>query len=76
VRLTVWNILYIGAVLCALLAGATIYQITVTRDVSEEWKIWIYVILGFSLFGLGFLLEGRYKRDHPDEAGFRSPLQP
>jgi len=73
VRLTVWNLLYIGAVLCALIAGVTVYQITVTRDVSDEWIIWICVILGFSLFGLGFLYEGRYKKDHPEEVELRPP---
>ncbi len=65
--MTPWNLLYIGAVLCAFIAGVTVYQITVTRDVSDEWIIWICVILGFSLFGFGFLYEGRYKRAHPEE---------
>ncbi len=71
-RLTVWNLLYVGAVLCALIAGVTVYQITVTRDVSDEWIIWICVFLGFGLFGLGFLYEQRYRREHP-ETGLRLP---
>ncbi len=69
-RLTVYNLLYIGAVLCALVSAVTVYQITVTRDLSNEWIIWICVILGFSLFGLGYLYESRYRKDHLEEAPY------
>jgi len=64
--------MYIGAVLCALVSAVTVYQITVTNDLSDEWIIWVCVILGFCLFGLGFLYESRYKKDHPDELTPRS----
>jgi len=59
--------MYIGAVLCALISAATIYQITVTQDTSNEWIIWICVILGFGLFGFGYLYESRHKKDHPND---------
>jgi len=68
-RLTVtyWNLMYVAAVLCALISIATVYQITVSNDTSNEWIIWICVMLGFSLFGFGFVYEGRYKKEHPEE---------
>ncbi len=56
--------MYIGAVFCVLISVATIYQITVTQDPSDEWIIWICVILGFGLFGFGFLIESRQKKDY------------
>jgi hypothetical protein len=59
--------MYIGAVLCALISVATIYQITVAQDTSDEWIIWICVLLGFGLVGFGYLYESRYKKDHSDD---------
>ncbi len=64
---TLWNFLYFGAVLCVLISVVTIYQITVSGDVSNEWIIWLSVIVGFSLFGGGYLYELRYKQTHPEE---------
>jgi hypothetical protein len=59
--------MYIGAVLCALISVATIYQITVTQDTSDEWIIWTCVLLGFSLVGFGYLYESRHKKDHSED---------
>ncbi len=64
---TPWNLMYLAAIMCALISAATVYQITVSGDTSSEWIIWICVILGFSLFGLGFVYENRYKKEHPEE---------
>ena len=66
-KLTTWNFLYLGAVLCGLISVATVYQITITRNTSNEWIVWICVVLGFTLFGLGYVYESRYKREHPEE---------
>jgi hypothetical protein len=62
-KLTSWNLMYVAAVISALICVATVYQITVTGDTSNEWIIWIFVILGFSLFGFGFLTENRRNKD-------------
>jgi FtsH-binding integral membrane protein len=62
-KLTTWNLMYVAAVISALICVATVYQITVTGDTSNEWIIWIFVILGFCLFGFGFLTEGRHNKD-------------
>lgn len=59
--------MYLGAVLCLLISVATVYQVTVTGDTSDEWIAWTCVIVGFSLFGLGFVYEDKYKKDHPEE---------
>jgi hypothetical protein len=56
-----WNLMYIGAVLCALICVVMVYKITTTGDSSDEWIIWACVIVGFCLFGFGFLYEGRNK---------------
>lgn len=56
--------MYIGAILCALISVAIIYQITVTQDTSDEWIIWISVIFGFVLLVFGYLYESRHKKDH------------
>ena len=77
IKLTSWNLMYVGAVIAALICVATVYQITVTGDTSDEWIIWICVILGFSLFGFGFLTEGRHNKDQasqplPGEIGTKS----
>jgi MFS-type transporter involved in bile tolerance (Atg22 family) len=58
--------MYIGAVLCALISVATIYQITVTQNTSDEWIIWICVLLGFGLAGFGYLYESKHKKDRSE----------
>ncbi|OGD57423.1 hypothetical protein A3K78_01825 [Candidatus Bathyarchaeota archaeon RBG_13_52_12] len=58
--------MYIGAVLCALISVATIYQITVTQNTSDEWIIWICVLLGFGLVGFGYFYESRHKKDQSE----------
>jgi len=55
--------MYLGAVLCALICVAMVYEITVTKDTSNEWIIFITVIMGFCLFGFGFLYESRNRVD-------------
>jgi len=56
-----------GAVLCAAASVFLAWQITATGDVSNEWMIWVFVLLGFGLFAVGYLSESKYKREHPDE---------
>ena len=62
-----WNLMYLGAALCTIISLATIYQVTVTKDTSSEWIAWSCVIIGFSLFGLGFVYEEKYRKDHSEE---------
>ena len=59
---TTLNFLYLGAVLCGLIAIATIYQITLTRNTSIEYIVWIYVVLGFVMLGLGYVYESKNKK--------------
>jgi len=59
--------MYAGAVLCLVICIIIMYQITITRDTTLEWAIWIFVIAGFFLLGFGYVYEGRYKAEHPDE---------
>jgi fatty acid desaturase len=66
-KLTSWNLMYLAAVISALICVATVYQITVTGDTSNEWIIWICVILGFCLFGFGFLTESRHNKDQREQ---------
>ncbi len=66
--------MYLGAILCALICVAIVYKITTTGDTSDEWIIWVCVVVGFSLFGFGFVYEGRSKeqaeeQDTPTGAG-------
>ena len=65
-----WNLMYVGAMLCALICVAMVYKITVTQDASDEWIIWTCVIIGFCLFGFGFLYEGKYKDSKPKTESF------
>jgi hypothetical protein len=58
--------MYIGAVLCAMISVYTIYQITVTKNTSDEWIIWMCILLGFGLVGFGHLYESRHKKDQPE----------
>jgi hypothetical protein len=67
-RVNTWNLMYVGAILCALIAVATVYQVTISNDTTMEWIIWLCVIVGFTLFGLGYVYEYRYKKDHPEES--------
>jgi hypothetical protein len=67
VKLTSWNLMYVGAVIAALICVANVYQITMTGDTSNEWIIWICVILGFCLFGFGFLTENRHSKDQASQ---------
>ncbi len=74
IKLTSWNLMYVGAVIAALICVVTVYQITMTGNTSNEWIIWIFVILGFCLFGFGFLTESRHNKEQvsqplPGEVG-------
>lgn len=62
-----WNLMYLGAILCALICVIMVYKITTTQDTSDEWIIWTCVILGFSLFGFGFVYEGKNKEINPEQ---------
>lgn len=56
-----WRFMYVGAIICAVICVAIVYKITVTQDTSDEWIIWTCVIIGFCLFGFGFVYEGKNK---------------
>ena len=62
----VWNLMYIGAVLCALICLTMIYEITTTQDTSNEWIIWTGVIIGLLLLATGFLYESKYKEEQQE----------
>ena len=36
-------------------------------DTSDEWIIWISVILGFGLLGFDYLYESRHKKDNSED---------
>jgi len=59
----VWNLMYVGAVICALICVTVIYEITTTQNTAKEWIVWTCVIVGFTLFALGFLYESRNRED-------------
>jgi NADH:ubiquinone oxidoreductase subunit 6 (subunit J) len=61
----VWNLMYVGAVICALICVTMIYEITTTQNTSNEWIIWTCVIVGFLLFATGFLYESKNRQDAP-----------
>jgi hypothetical protein len=60
--------MYLGTLLCALICIIVVFQVAVTHNTSLEWVIWIFVILGFFLLGFGYIYEGRYKKEHPQES--------
>jgi NADH:ubiquinone oxidoreductase subunit 6 (subunit J) len=57
-----WKLMYVGAILCALICVAMVYKIATTGDTSDEWVVWVTVVVGFCLFGFGFVYEGRSKQ--------------
>ncbi len=59
--------MYLGAIICALICVVMVYKITTTGDTSDEWIIWAGVIVGFSLFGFGFVYEGRNKESKTEQ---------
>jgi hypothetical protein len=44
-----------------------VYYISVTGNVSVEAVIYVLVFLGFGFAAGGYLIESRYKREHPQE---------
>jgi NADH:ubiquinone oxidoreductase subunit 6 (subunit J) len=62
-----WKLMYIGAILCALICVAMVYKIATTGDTSDEWIVWVTVVVGFCLFGFGFVYEGRSKQPEDGE---------
>lgn len=62
-----WKLMYIGAVLCALICVAIVYKIATTGNTSDEWVVWVMVVVGFCLFGFGFVYEGRNKQPEAEE---------
>lgn len=39
--------------------GALVRNITVSKDTSIEWLIWLFVFVGFTLFAGGYFTENR-----------------
>ena len=62
-----YRLMYLGAVMCALICVAIVYEITTTGNTSDEWIVWVCVIIGFCLFGFGFVYEGRVKGKAEEE---------
>jgi NADH:ubiquinone oxidoreductase subunit 6 (subunit J) len=63
----VWNLMYVGAVICALICVTMVYEITTTQNTANEWIVWTCVIIGFLLFATGFLYESKNKEEAPAE---------
>jgi|WetSurMetagenome_2_1015567.scaffolds.fasta_scaffold119317_4 hypothetical protein len=70
-----WNLMYVGAIICALICVVEVYNITTTGDTANEWIIWTCVIIGFCLFGFGFVYEGRNREDNPADVPKIEPGQ-
>jgi hypothetical protein len=62
-----WVLLFAAAAVCAASCVFLVWRITATGDVSTEWMIWVFVILGFGFFAGGYLSESKYKREHSEE---------
>lgn len=62
-----WTLMFAGAALCTAACIFLVWRITATGDVSIEWMIWGFVLLGFGFFASGYLSEAKYKREHPEE---------
>lgn len=62
-----WTLMFAGAALCTAACVFLVWRITATGDVSIEWVIWVFVLLGFGLLAGGYLSEANYKREHPEE---------
>ena len=54
-----YNLMFIGALVSVLFCVASVRNITVSKDTSIEWLIWLFVFLGFTLFALGYFTENR-----------------
>ncbi len=66
-RVKVWAILFAAAFGCAISCLALIYVITVTKNLAYEPILYVLILLSFILAAGGYLLELRYKKEHPDE---------
>ena len=62
-----WVLLFAAAAVCAASCVYLVWRITATGDVSVEWMIWGFVLLGFGFFAGGYLSEAKYKREHPEK---------
>lgn len=62
-----WTLMYIGAVACALLSVVMVSVITSTGNVSYEIFIYFLIFFGFAFAAGGYVLESRYKKEHPEE---------
>lgn len=72
-KLKQWTLMYGGAFACAILSLVMIYYITVTGDLAYETVIYILVVFGFGFAARGYMLESKYKQDHPDEFEYDYP---
>lgn len=57
-----YNLMFIGALVSVLFCVASVRNITVSKDTSIEWLIWLFVFDGFTLFAGGYFTENRYRR--------------
>ncbi len=62
-----WTLMFAGAFGCAILCLVMIYFITVTGNVSFEVIIYVLIFLGFGFAAGGYIIESRYKAEHPEE---------
>ena len=68
-----WTLMYGGAFACALLSVVLVYIISVTRNISYEAFIYVLLFLGIGFAAGGYLIERKYKQEHPEEFEFNEP---
>ena len=68
-----WTLMFAGAFVCSILCLGLVYLITVTGDVSYEVFIYVLMFLGLGFASGGYLMESKYKKEHPEEFEFEMP---
>lgn len=56
-----------GAIACALICVLIVYIVTTTGNTAYEFFVYVFVLFGFMLAIGGYLIEERYKKEHPEE---------
>lgn len=59
--------MFFGAIACVIISVFLVWRIVVTKDLSQEWVIWLLIVIGLFLFGAGYLTENKYRREHSEE---------
>jgi hypothetical protein len=68
-----WTLMYVGAFVCSLLCIGLVYLITVTGNISYEDLIYVLIFTTFGFATGGYVIESRYKKEHPEEFEYDMP---